>query len=85
MMGLIVTNQDGQRIGFGRANARFFSHILTHCLNTFLFVGYLVMFFTPKKQTLHDLIAKTVVLDTRASDGPKMVGADGLEPPTSSL
>jgi uncharacterized RDD family membrane protein YckC len=57
-LGIKVMNRRGERIGFGRAAARFaakFLSALTLCL------GYLAMLFTQRRQALHDLIAGTLV------------------------
>lgn len=54
-----VTRLDGERLTFVRASARYFAKLLSTL--TF-FVGYLMAGFTEKKQTLHDKIAKTVVI-----------------------
>ncbi|RAU82347.1 RDD family protein [Pontibacter arcticus] len=58
VMGLFVTDMQGQRLSFGKASARYFGRLLSGL--TFL-VGYLVAFFTAKKQSLHDLLAGTLV------------------------
>jgi uncharacterized RDD family membrane protein YckC len=55
---LKVTDEEGKRIGFGRANVRFWSKTLL----SFLCIGYFMMLFTKKKQCLHDKIARTLVL-----------------------
>lgn len=63
MLGLKVTDEHGERIGFGRANARYWSKILSGVI---LFIGFLMIGFTRNKQGLHDQIADTfVVRDTR--------------------
>jgi uncharacterized RDD family membrane protein YckC len=57
---LIVADEQGERISFARATARYFSEaFLTG--NT-LFIGYLTVLWTAKKQTIHDLICRTVVI-----------------------
>ena len=61
-MNLKVTDMNGQRIDFGRASIRQFSKILSGCM---LLIGYIMAAFTDKKQALHDIIAGTLVLDTR--------------------
>ena len=61
-MGIKVTNLHGRRISFARASARHFASYVTS--QTFL-IGYLMAAFTAKKQTLHDLIAGTLVLEKR--------------------
>jgi uncharacterized RDD family membrane protein YckC len=54
-----VTDLDGNKISFGRASARFWSKILSGFI---LCVGYLIAGWTKKKQALHDIIAKTLVI-----------------------
>ena len=59
MLRLKVTDLDGRRIGWGRANARYFGRWLSglpYC------AGYLFPLFTAKKQALHDLMARCLVL-----------------------
>ena len=58
-LGLVVTDMDGNRITWGRANARYWSHIIS---NLTLMIGYIMAAFTEKKQALHDMIAGTLVL-----------------------
>ena len=58
-LGLKVTDEHGNRIGFGVANIRYWSKILS-CL--ILFLGFVMVAFTARKQGLHDLIAKTLVM-----------------------
>jgi uncharacterized RDD family membrane protein YckC len=58
LLGLIVTDMDGRKIGFGRANGRFFGKYLS----AFTFgIGLIMAGFTQKKQTLHDMITSTLV------------------------
>ncbi|TMC11885.1 MAG: RDD family protein [Chloroflexi bacterium] len=59
IMRLVVTDNYGRRIGFGRATGRFFAKILSGLI---LFVGYLMVAFTERKQGLHDLMASTLVI-----------------------
>jgi uncharacterized RDD family membrane protein YckC len=59
MMGLRVTDLNGDRISFARATGRHFGKYLS--LFT-LFIGYIMAAFTTKKQALHDLMAGTVVV-----------------------
>ena len=60
--GIKLTNLAGERIGFGRATARYFASWITSM--TFL-VGYLTVAFTEKRQTLHDLMARTLVVGAK--------------------
>lgn len=57
---LQVLNADAnERIGFGRATARFFGRHLSILI---LYIGYLMQPFTARKQALHDLLSGTVVV-----------------------
>lgn len=58
LLGLKVTDMAGNRISFGRATGRYFSKIISAII---LFIGFIMVAFTEKKQGLHDLIAKTLV------------------------
>jgi uncharacterized RDD family membrane protein YckC len=58
-MNLVVTDMEGERISFGKANVRYFSSILSALI---LLIGYFMQPFTEKKQALHDMIANTLVL-----------------------
>ena len=57
-MGLIVADENGNRLDVQKALIRNISRLISGfiCL-----IGYLMAFFTEKKQTLHDIIAKTNV------------------------
>ncbi|WP_407968843.1 RDD family protein [Bacillus altitudinis] len=58
-LGIKVTKVTGEKITFGRATGRFFAKGF---LSPILFIGYIITFFTEKKQALHDLIASTIVV-----------------------
>jgi len=58
-MGIFVTDTAGYRISFPRATARYFGKLLSGLL---LLIGYIIAAFTPKRQALHDLLARTLVL-----------------------
>jgi uncharacterized RDD family membrane protein YckC len=60
-LGLKVTDAEGGRISAGQAAIRYFSKILSAII---LMIGYIMAAFTPKKQALHDIIAKTLVVKT---------------------
>jgi uncharacterized RDD family membrane protein YckC len=59
IVGLKVTNEHGHRISFGKANARYWSKLLSALI---LMIGFLMVAFTKRKQGLHDKIAKTYVV-----------------------
>ncbi len=57
-MNVIVTDLDGNKISFIQATIRFFGKFIAAIP---FFAGFFLIFFTEKKQALHDIIAKTVV------------------------
>jgi uncharacterized RDD family membrane protein YckC len=62
VLGLKVTDLNGQRISFARASGRFFSKLISSLV---LCIGYIMVAFTEKKQGLHDMIASTLVVRTK--------------------
>jgi uncharacterized RDD family membrane protein YckC len=58
LLGLKVADEAGNRIGFGKANGRYWSKILSALI---LCIGFIMVAFTEKKQGLHDKIAGTLV------------------------
>lgn len=58
-LGIKVVDESGQRISIARAFGRFFAYILSFL--TF-YIGFLMIFFTERRQALHDKIAKTCVV-----------------------
>lgn len=58
-MGIKVVDLQGNRISFPRALGRFFATYLSALI---LCIGYLMPLFTAKRQTLHDMIASTIVV-----------------------
>ena len=59
LVGLKVTDINGERVSFVQASIRHFSKIVSGLI---LGIGYLFIFFTKKKQALHDLMANTLVV-----------------------
>lgn len=59
LMGIVVIGLDGQRISFLRATGRYFAKILSALI---LFIGFIMVAFTARKQGLHDIIANTLVV-----------------------
>ncbi len=62
---LVVTDLNGERIGFGRATGRYFAKILSAMI--FLF-GFFMVGWTQRKQGLHDMIAGTLVYRADSPD-----------------
>ena len=56
---LKVTDDNGNRIGFGRSTARFFAKILSGWI---MYVGFIMVAFMERKRGLHDVICGTQVL-----------------------
>jgi uncharacterized RDD family membrane protein YckC len=69
-LGLAVTDENGRRIGFGRATGRYFAKIISSII---LLIGFMMVGWTARKQGLHDLIAGTLVYKTR---NPEQIGVD---------
>ncbi len=59
MFGLKVTDLEGNKIGFGKANSRYWSKIISAVI---LLIGFIMVAFTARKQELHDIIARTLVM-----------------------
>ncbi len=60
LVGINVTDLEGNRISFGHATGRHFAEYL--CFFTFQ-LGYVMNLFTDKRQCLHDKVARTLVLE----------------------
>jgi|ERR1051326_7363773 uncharacterized RDD family membrane protein YckC len=56
---LKVTDEAGNRIGFGRSTGRFFAKLLSYLL---FYIGFIIAAFTDRKRALHDMIAGTLVM-----------------------
>jgi uncharacterized RDD family membrane protein YckC len=60
LLGLRVTDLQGEPVSFNRATVRHFAMYFT-ALTPFA-VGYLMAFWTKRRQTLHDYVSSTLVL-----------------------
>ena len=60
-LSIYVTDYSGGRIGFGRATARYWAKWLVSALFTGS-IGFLMAGFTERKQALHDMIVRSVVV-----------------------
>lgn len=58
-LGLKVTSVNGERISFGQATGRHFGKWVSTVI---IFIGYFMMLWDTKKQTLHDKMANTLVV-----------------------
>jgi uncharacterized RDD family membrane protein YckC len=61
IFGMKVTDLSGNRISFERATGRHFAKWLSTII---LFIGYIMVAFTERKQGLHDILAGTLVRRT---------------------
>lgn len=59
IMRIKVTDIEGNKISFGRSTGRFYGRLLS--ILTFN-IGFLIAAFTPKKQSLHDIISNSLVI-----------------------
>lgn len=59
IMNVQVAKAEGGRISFGRAAGRFLAKSF---LSPILLVGYIMAFFTERRQALHDMLAGTIVV-----------------------
>ena len=58
-LGIKVTDLNGNRISFARANGRFFGKLLSGAVMN---IGYIMAAFTVQKQALHDMLAGCLVV-----------------------
>ncbi len=59
VLGLIVVDDRGNPISFGRATGRYFGKIVSALI---LLIGFFMAAFTARKQALHDMMAGTLVV-----------------------
>jgi len=59
VVGIKVTDLEGNRVTFARATGRYFARIIT---NMTMLIGYILAGFTEKRQALHDMIASCLVV-----------------------
>ncbi len=65
MMRMVVLSETGERLTLKQSYIRYFCSILSGFV---LGIGYLMNLFTAKRQTLHDMIAESVVVNQDAPD-----------------
>lgn len=59
-LGIKVVDEQGRRLGAGRALGRWFATLLSYLT---LYIGFLMALFTDRKRTLHDMVSGTQVVD----------------------
>lgn len=65
LLGIQVLSEAGERISFKTAVIRFFTRYLSILI---CYIGYFMQVFTKKRQTLHDMISETIVVDKESPD-----------------
>ena len=79
--GIKVTDMQGARISVGRAIGRYFATWLSALI---LGIGYLMAAFTDRKQALHDLVCKTIVVN-KAAEGADIADSADVMPVTAGV
>lgn len=79
VLGIKVTDMNGDRISFARATGRHFAKIISSII---CLVGFIMVAFTERKQGLHDIIAGTLVLQGSATRGGVTLDQPPPPPPT---
>jgi uncharacterized RDD family membrane protein YckC len=77
-LGIIVTDEAGERIGFGKATGRYFGKIISSLI---LAIGFLMAAWTRKRQGLHDIMAGCLVV--RKSADTAVIASGVIAPPVS--
>jgi uncharacterized RDD family membrane protein YckC len=72
--GIKVTDLEGKRIGLPLAIGRYFATWLSMII---LFAGFVLAGLTPRRQALHDMICKTLVVD-RQTEPDQIADANGV-------
>jgi uncharacterized RDD family membrane protein YckC/Tfp pilus assembly major pilin PilA len=78
-LGLKVVDEQGERIGFGRATGRHFGKLISSLI---IGIGFLMAAWTRKRQALHDLMAGSLVV--RNSAAPEAI-AGAEAPPVTGI
>ena len=74
LMGVRVGDREGRRISFGRASVRYFAQWVSMVICG---LGYLFNLWTPRRQTLHDMIAGCVLAVPEPEPVAGVVAAPG--------
>jgi uncharacterized RDD family membrane protein YckC len=81
VLGIRVTDMNGNRIGFGRATGRHFAKIISGMI---CLIGFIMVGFTDNRQGLHDMLAGTLVLQGAPTDAFGVTLDQPPPPPPSS-
>ena len=75
LLGIRVTDLDGNRLSFGKENARYWGKLLSALT---LYIGFIMAGFTQKKQGLHDILAGTLVVNKQEQPTSMVTVALGI-------
>jgi uncharacterized RDD family membrane protein YckC/Tfp pilus assembly major pilin PilA len=79
-LGLKVVDEQGERVGFGRATGRHFGKLISSLI---IGIGFLMAAWTRKRQCLHDILASSLVVRNSASTEEIASGAEA--PPVTGV
>ena len=65
MLGIAVSSRLGQPIGYGRSLGRFVASLVVGCIPVVGLFSYIRPLWEERKRTLHDSMAKTIVIRVR--------------------
>lgn len=72
LMGIMVLDESGQQLSFSKACIRYFMKFVSGMI---MMIGYLIQFFTVKRQALHDIVAGAVVVHHSQTLSPNWIQA----------
>lgn len=72
LMGIMVLDESGQQLSFSKACIRYFMKFVSGMI---MMIGYLIQFFTVKRQALHDIVAGAVVVHHSETLSPNWIQA----------
>ena len=76
-VGLRVTDLQGNRLSVGRSVVRNAVRLINAATALIPFVAYMAVIWTQRKQGLHDLVAKTLVLNGKATEFKSTIASQG--------
>lgn len=65
LLKMVVVSESGDRLTFKGATVRFFCRYISVAT---CYIGYFMQLFTQKRQTLHDMLSESVVIDREMPD-----------------
>jgi uncharacterized RDD family membrane protein YckC len=65
ILGMVVLSESGEPLTIKAAAIRFFCRYISIAT---CYIGYIMQIFTTKRQTLHDMLSESVVIDRKSPD-----------------